>query len=218
MDLVGVELWQQTVGLAGQQDPPGFLRRKDALLAEHIAEPGQPFRRRPGDHLLTKQPEIALPVGLIFRRQSVGSQKGGGQIHGAFLPQLPDDPQLPQLGLRFQTVAALGFAGGDAEALHFQKGAPALFQKLRLRGGAGGPHGGKDPAAPGQNVQIGDAVELVGQLILPPAAEDQMGMGVGQTGRGQSALRVDDLLRPAGRLALTYGSDDPVLRQHPGIF
>ena len=61
-------------------------------------------------------------------------------------------------------------------------------------------------------------MELHAQLVLPPAAEDQVGVGVHQTGGDQVALGVNDLSAGGGGgRAGAHRVDDPVLHQDPGV-
>ena len=95
-----------------------------------------------------------------------------------------------------QTVAALGLAGGDAEAHHLVQRLGGLLGELLSGGLAGGVGGGLDAAAGVLDFQIGLAVELQAQLVLTPAPTRQVGVGVHQTGRDQLALSVQDLGAP----------------------
>ena len=61
-------------------------------------------------------------------------------------------------------------------------------------------------------------MELHAQLILPPAAENKVRMGVHETRRDELSLGVDDL-RPlgCGSLAGADGGDHAVLNEHPCV-
>ena len=218
VDLVGVDLGRQAAAPPRLQDRPGLLRRKHPGLAEHVAELRQSLRRRRGDHLLAQQPDIGRPVRLVVLRQGVGPQEGGDQIHRMALVQGPDGPQLLKLRVQVQAVSALGLAGGGAEGEHLVQGQPGLVLQRPLSGGPGGPDGGQNAAPLGQDVQVGHPPQLHGQLVLPPAPEDQVGVGVHQTRRDQTALRVQ-LLRPGGALRRprAHGGNHAVLNAHPGV-
>ena len=61
-------------------------------------------------------------------------------------------------------------------------------------------------------------MELETQLVLAPAAEDEVGVGVDKAGGDEVALRVDDFRAlTSGNRAGTDGSDDAVLDEHPRI-
>lgn len=118
-----------------------------------------------------------------------------------------------------QAVAALGLCGRRAEAKHFiQRGGGfclQLFLACRLRC----THGGQNAAACGEDVQIARAVQLERQLVLPPAAEDQMRVRVDQTGRDQLPSGVDRLrVGSRRRCAGPDLRDQIVLDQDPCVF
>lgn len=94
----------------------------------------------------------------------------------------------------------------------------ALAASSWLAGLTGGVRRGLDAAARVLNVEIACAVELETQLVLAPAAEDEVGMGVDKAGGDEVALRVDDFRAlDGGNRAGTDGGDDAVLDEHPRI-
>lgn len=95
--------------------------------------------------------------------------------------QPPDHPQLLHLLLRVQAVSAFRLAGGNTHPQHLRQSFRRLLRQLLLCSRPGGPNGGENAAALGQNIQIRHAAELLPQLILPPPAEDQVCMGVHQS-------------------------------------
>ena len=177
---------------SGLQNGPGLLRRKHTRLAEHIAELRQSLPGRPGDHLLAQQADVCLPPSPVFLRQGVGPHKCGRQLHRLRFLQPPDDPQLLHLLLRVQAVSAFRLAGGNTHPQHLRQSFRRLLRQLLLRSRPGGPNGGENAAALGQNIQIRHAPELLPQLILPPPAEDQVCMGVHQSRGHQPSPGVDD--------------------------
>ena len=63
-------------------------------------------------------------------------------------------------------------------------------------------------------------MQLQTQLVLPPAPEDQMGVGVHQTRRHQTARGVEDLRAffvPGGHGSGAHLGDDAVAAQHPRV-
>ena len=61
-------------------------------------------------------------------------------------------------------------------------------------------------------------MELHAQLVLPPAAENKVRMGVHETRRDELSLGVDDLRpRGCGSLAGADGGDHAVLNEHPCV-
>ena len=144
------------------------------------------------------------------------TEEGGGELDRLLSVQPADDPQLTQLGLAVEAVAALGLRGGHAEAQHLIQRRAGLVAELVLGGGAGGAHGGEDAAAAREDFEIAHAVELQAQLVLPPAAENQVRVRVDQPGRDEFSLRVEDAVG-FGRGTDSDGGDVSVLTQHPGV-
>ena len=61
-------------------------------------------------------------------------------------------------------------------------------------------------------------MELKTQLVLAPAAEDEVGVGVDKAGGDEVAPRVDDFRAlDGGNRAGTDGVDDAALDEHPRI-
>ena len=214
IDLVGVNLGDKAIALARLQDCLGLLGGEDAGLAEHVAEFRQLFLGHGRDELLAQEANVAFPVRLIFLGHRVGPQEGGYQVHGVGLVEAADGAKLLELVVHIEAVAALGFHGGDAQGEHLVQSFPGLLRQLLLGGGSRGVDGGQDAAAHGQDVQIGGAVELEPQLVLPPAAEDQVGVGVHEARGHQFAAGVDDLgPRFVGRVGADL-RDEAVLDLH----
>ena len=122
----------------------------------------------------------------------MGTQEGGYQVDFVSFVQPLVHPQLLQLILKIQAIAGLGFGGGDTVGQHFIQESPGLFVQLVLGSGPGLAHGVQDAAAGSQDVQIGSAPELQGDLALAVAAENHVGVAVDETGGHQSALGIDD--------------------------
>ncbi len=146
------------------------------------------------------------------------AHKGRHHVHRVLFVQITDDLQRLELVLGGKTVAALGFHRRGAEAHHLIKRLGSLVAQLLFRGAAGGVGRGLDAAAGILDLQIGRAVELEPQLVLPPAAEDEMGVCIDKTGRDQLALGVNDLCT-LGALAFAGADlcDHAVLNEYPCI-
>ena len=123
----------------------------------------------------------------------MGAHKGGCHIHGVFFLQAADGPKLLQLVVHGQTVAAFGLAGGGAEPHHLIQGFGGLLSEFLFGGLTGGVRGGLDAAAGVLDVQIALSMELHAKLILAPATENQMGVGVHQPGSHQLPAGVHHL-------------------------
>ena len=131
------------------------------------------------------------------------------------------DTELLELVLGIQTVAALGFDGGNTQVEHLIEEAHRLFKELVLCGSTGLANGIEDTAAGAQNIQIACTAQLEGDLTLTIAAKDHVCMTVDQAGCDQLALCVNDLLGlvgTLGQLAVTCdGLDDTALDKEGGI-
>ena len=220
LDLVGVDLGAQAMVQAGLQDLTGLLHSKGVRFTEHIAEFGDALLLDGGHHLLTDQADILRAVLLVLCRDQVGAHKGGCHIHGVLFLQAADGTQLLQLVLQGQSVAAFGLAGGGTEPHHLIQGRGGLLGELLLSGLTGGVRGGLDAAAGVLDVQIALSMELHAKLILAPAAENQMGVGVHQSGGHQLPAGVHHLgtahgrRRPRPHLGdLALGDQDPGVPQ-----
>ena len=97
------------------------------------------------------------------------------------------------------------------------QGSFRFFEQLFFGCLPGGGHGGENSSTLSQDFQVGHPPALHGQLVLPPAAEDQMGMGIHQTRGHKTPLCIDGL--PVDFRG-SSGPDLPdfiLLSQHPGI-
>ena len=218
LDLVGVDLGTQTVLEARLEHLTGLLHRKGVGLAEHVAEPRDALLLNERHHLLTHKADILGAVGFVLSGHKVRAHEGRDHVHRVLLVEVADHTQRLELMLGGKTVAALGLAGGRAEGHHLVERLRRLGGQLLLGGSARGVGGGLDAAAGVLNFEVGLAVQLHAQLILPPAAENKVRMGVHETRRDELSLGVDDL-RPlgCGSLAGADGGDHAVLDEHPRV-
>ena len=149
----------------------------------------------------------------------MGTHEGSYNIHGMAVVQVLDHLERLQFVFRGQTVAALGFTGGNAEAHHLIQRLGRLIRQLLGGSLTGGIGGGLDASTRILDLQVGLSVELHTQFILTPAAENKMRVGVHQTGSNQIPLCIYYL----GVLHLRSSSyphlgNDAVLYQNPGVF
>ena len=92
------------------------------------------------------------------------------------------------------------------------------LNELLLAGLTGGVRRGLDTAARILDVEIARAVKLETELVLAPAAEDEVGVSVDKAGGDEVTLRVDDLRAlGGGQSAGADGGDDAVLNEDPGV-
>ena len=145
-----------------------------------------------GHHLLAHKADVLFAVGLILRGDKVRAHEGRDEIHAVVIVEVLDDLERLELVLGGKAVAALGLDRGGAEAHHLVERLGGLGGELLLAGLTGGVRRGLDAAARVLNVEIACAVELETQLVLAPAAEDEVGVGVDKAGGDEVALRVDD--------------------------
>ena len=219
LDLVGVDLGDQATAPRTGQDHAALLGGKHALFAEYVAEAGEAVLRGGGDHFLAQKPQIARAVVPVFRRDGVRAHKGRHQLDWLERLEPPDRAQLLQLLFGGEAVAALDLAGRRAPAEHRFQLWQRLLHERRFTRGAGGLNGGQNAAAARQNFKVAHAVQLKPQLVLTPAAEDQMRVRVHKARRDQAALCVKHLRRAAvGRRAGAGGGDHAVLGKEPCVF
>ena len=132
------------------------------------------------------------------------------------------DPQLLQLVFQIQAVAALGLDGGDAQVEHLVQEGHGFLKERILTGRAGLTHRVQNAAAGPQDIEIPGAAQFEGDLSLPVAAENHVGMAVDEAGRDQASAGVDDLVGlfgARGQLAVGRdGADDAALDEEGGIF
>ena len=216
VDLVAVALRLQAVPQSGFEDAAGFLGGEHARLAEHVAELAQAVPCGEGDHLLRQQADVARAILPVLRRQCVRAEEGGDQLDRLLPIQLLHRAQHLQLRLGVQAVAGLGLTGRHSQGEHPLQ----LPCRLRLQCAdvrlARAAHGGQDAAPCGEDVEVGDAAQLHGQLVLPPAAEHQMGVRIDEARRDELSARVE-ALRAVRRSSRADRCDDPVFDGDPGI-
>ena len=131
----------------------------------------------------------------------MGSQERRNNIHRMILSQIAYDLQHLDLGFLIQTVSALGFAGGDADAQHLIEESLCLLVEFFLRGFSGFAYGVENAAAGAQDVQIICASQFHSDLVLPVAAEDHVRMAVDQTRCDQFPFSVDFFVKRTRDLA-----------------
>ena len=218
LDLVGVDLGTQTVLEARLEHLTGLLHRKGVSLAEHVAELRDALLLNERHHLLAHKADVLGAVGFVLGGHKVRAHEGRDHVHRVPLVEVADHTQRLELMLGGKTVAALGLAGGRAEGHHLIESLRCLCGQFLLGGSARGVGGGLDAAAGILDLEIGLTVELHAQLVLPPAAENKVRMGIHEARRDELSLGVDDLRpRGCGSLAGADGGDHAVLDEHPCV-
>lgn len=146
------------------------------------------------------------------------AHEGRDEIHAVVIVEILDDLKRLELVLGGKTVAALGLDRGGTKAHHLVECLGGLAAQLLNACLAGGVGGGLNAAAGVLDLEIGLAVELHAQLVLAPAAEDEVGVGVDKAGGDKMAFRIDDLRTlDRGDGAGADGGDDAVLDEDPGV-
>ena len=124
----------------------------------------------------------------------MGTEEGGLHGHrGAFF-QAPDDAQELHLPFRVQTIAGLDFGRAGALGLHFLQTLQALAVDLVLGGLSDQVRRIENAAAPGRDLLIAQAVDLVEKLARPAAGIDDMRMAVAERRHHHAPFRVYDLV------------------------
>ena len=134
--------------------------REDAGLAEDVREARPAVGGDPGELLVDERAHERLgPVRPRpeLGRDGVGAEPGRHDVHRALAAQAIGDLEQAELGLEVQPVAGLRLDRRDAVAEHLVEPAPAVREQLALGRGAGRGDGRQDPAALGQDVEIGGA-------------------------------------------------------------
>ena len=213
-----MDLGTQTVLEARLEHLTGLLHRKGVSLAEHVAELRDALLLNERHHLLAHKADVLGAVGFVLGGHKVRAHEGRDHVHRVPLVEVADHTQRLELMLGGKTVAALGLAGGRAEGHHLIESLRCLCGQFLLGGSARGVGGGLDAAAGILDLEIGLTVELHAQLVLPPAAENKVRMGIHEARRDELSLGVDDLRpRGCGSLAGADGGDHAVLDEHPCV-
>ena len=120
------------------------------------------------------------------------------------------DVEQPQLGRQVEAVARLRLHGRDPVAQHLVEPASTVAVQLLGRGGPRGGNRREDPAAGGQDVEIGRSAPAELQLALAAPGEEEMGVGIDQARRDRAAVGVQD--REPIEVAPVGLQDQPDLR------
>ena len=94
VDLVGVDLCLEAQLQPALQDLPAVFDGEDAGLAEDVAVFGKAGSSDRGQHFLADEPDVVLPLSLVFGRHGVRAEEGGDQFHGLRALKVPDDAEL----------------------------------------------------------------------------------------------------------------------------
>ena len=220
--LVGVEAEGQAVVRGGAQDAAALVGGEDAVLAEDVAEAGDPLAGHGRQLLVDDAGDIRVGprVGAVavLRRDGVRAEECRHQLDGPLAAEPADQVQQPQFRGDVQAVSGLGFRGRRAAGQHLSQAGPAAGQQLLVGRGARRSHRREDPAAGGQDLEIAGATGAELPLGLARAGEEQVRVGVDEPGRDEAASRVETAKgvdrEPPGRdlavdLVGRAGGEDP---------
>ena len=121
----------------------------------------------------------------------MGPHERRGDLDGLVCAQRLDYAQHSQLGFGVEPVSALRLTGGRARRQHFCQPRARRSRQLIRRGGAGGLHGGENPAARCRNLRIRGARQAAAQLLTPVAGKDDVRVRVDEPGHERSSPAVD---------------------------
>ena len=213
-----MDLGTQAILETGLEHLTGLFDGEGVGLAEDVAELGDALLLDAGHHLLADKADVLFAVRLVLRGDEVRAHEGRDEIHAVVIVEILDDLKCLELVLGGKTVAALGLDRGGAKAHHLVECLGGLAAQLLNACLAGSVGGGLNAAAGVLDLEIGLAVELHAQLVLAPAAEDEVGVGVDKAGGDKVAFRIDDLRTlDRGDGAGADGGDDAVLDEDPGV-
>ena len=216
---VGMDLRPQTILPPHVEDAARLADRKEALVAEDVDEVGQPFAGHGGDHLAADQIDILRLPAAVGACNGMGAEEGGPHFQRCGLADAADHAQHLQLVFGRETVSALDL---DAAGSH-RRDLPDTLHGLPvelLLGGVVQPVGGvQDPAAAACDLLVGEAVDLVEELLLAAPGIDQMGVRVAERREEHPAFGVGHLVgrHAVERLHASEGGDPLAVGQQPGV-
>ncbi len=188
--LLGMQLDRQAKRLGMLEDARHFLDREGDALAEPVDRVDQPFGmalvHAGDDHFV----DIAGAVVLEFRRQSVGGEPGGDDMHRARLADAARDPQHLQFGGDVEPVAGLDLQRGDAFGKQRIDARQRQRQKLFLARLAGVANRRQDAAAGPRDLLVAGAFKAHLEFAGAVAAIDDVGVAVDQAGRDHAPIKV----------------------------
>ena len=181
-EFVGVQPGQEAVAAPRLEHAARFGRREDALLAEDVAEAGEPLLGCRRDDLVADQVEIGVaPVAVLLghlvrgeqRRHELDRLRGGGG---------PDGLELLEFGAQAEAVAALCLGGRRAAGEHPAEPTEGEIQQGRSVRRARRAYGREDAAAGGGDLLIRPSGEALDELVLARTGPGQMGVGIDEAG------------------------------------
>ena len=143
----------------------------------------------------------ALPV----RKHNMCRHKGGNNIHRMIFIEFLEHFKKFHFCLEVNSVATLGFAGGNSKGHHFVKEPFRLIIQLLEACFSCFLYGIIYAAARSQDVKVARAFEFQRNLVLPVSAEHQMGMSFNKSRCYEVSLCVKhhiDLFFRAGKLSV----------------
>ena len=204
--LIGVQLETQPAAPPGHQDRSRLRDGEHAGLAEHIAEPRQPFARDARDHPFAQQPHVRLAVGAVLRGHFVGAEERGDERGAGLRREALYHAQLLALGVEFEPVSRLDLKG--RRAVREQRGEPRAGDgdEVVLGPGAHVAHRFQNAAAGcgDRLIALAEGAALV--VVEPRSTEHRMGVAIDETGV-QDAVHLDFIAGGVRLAQLAIGAD-----------
>ena len=184
-ELLGVQFHRQAKAARVAKDRRHLVARKGDALAKAIHRVDQ-ILGMTGVHARQNHvADIARAVVLVFRRQGMGGQPGGLDMHRTLFTDQPRHAQHLDFIRDGQPIARLDFQRGDALGDQRIDPGQGRGQQRRLAPGAGGIDRRQDAAASPGDVFVAGAFQTHLELAGAVAAKDDMGMAVDQPRRHQ---------------------------------
>ena len=220
IQLIGVQLESEPAAPRGRQDRSRLRDGEHAGLAEHIAEPRQPFARDGRDHPLAQQPHVRLAVGAVIGGNLVGAEEGGDERRPRLRREALHDAQLLALGFEFEPVSRLDLDG--RRAVDEQRAEPRAGDRDEVVLGPGTHVADRfqNAAAGGGDrlIALAEGAALV--VVEPGGAEHGVGVAIDEAGI-QDAAHLDFIAGGVRFPQLTIradGGDVIAVDQHRRVF
>jgi hypothetical protein len=184
------------------QDPPRFLGRERTAIAEHVDVVGEAGclhgRQDPRAHVVDER-LASGGRGPRFGRHRVRGQARRLHAH-AGSGEPPRHPELAQLGVEIEAVAALHLERGGAAPSHPLHAREALGVQVVLAGLAGLPDAREDAAAAREDLLVVGARDAQLELVAAVAAPHHVRVRIDERGHQRLSVAIDrGQLRVLGR-------------------
>jgi hypothetical protein len=169
----------EAVPLRGLRDALEVLEPERDVLNVDVHGITEPFPSRGGDELVTRRPD-PRPCGHGLRDRVTRQERHGRRLR-SLLRQPSREASLAELGLDREPVSGLELQRGGAVRRHLLQDREAELHDLVVRRLREHPGAATDPAL-AVLVAVGRAGEAGLELVVSPAGERQMGVGIHEAG------------------------------------